>query len=135
MLPSVAVFPSSVGAPTNTILSTMHTPRPKSSFAVTESPTSLSSMANFVLYIVAVNAPPDPDCKSIKLVSCKSNVVSPESNFISLLVANSSAPITTRVPASLMSSVVPNFMLFCDSGALIVCCNVYVLLDSSAFHL
>ena len=134
-LPSVSVLPSSLGAPTNTLLLTIQTPRPKSSVSDTLSPMSLSSMTNFVLYIVAVKAPPDPGFESTMVVSCRSNVVSPESNCISLELAKFSAPITILVPASLMSIVVPNLMFVKDPGPLIVCCRVYVLVEPSAFHL
>ena len=96
---------------------------------------SLSSITNLVLYIVAVNAPPDWVLESTMLVSCRSNVVSPESNFISLELAKFSAPITSRDPSSLRSRLVPNFMFACELGALIVCCKVYVFVEPSAFHL
>jgi len=135
VLPSDVVFPSSFGAPTKTELSIMQTPFPKSSFAVTLSVIILSSTTNFVLYIVAVNAPPEPVLFSTIIVSCKSKVVSPASNFISLELAKFSAPITTLVPSEFISRLVPNFMLVLDSGALIVCCRVYVFVESSAFHL
>ena len=131
----MAVFPSSSGAPTNTVLSIIHKPFPKSSSSDMLSVTILSSITNFVLYIVAVYAAPDPVFRSPNVVSCRSKVVSPESIFISLGVAAFSAPITTLVPVSFMSTLVPNFMFDCASGAAIVCCNVYVLVEPSAFHL
>ena len=135
-LPSLAsVFPESLGDPTRTMLSIMHTPLPKSSFSDTLTDTRLSSITNLVLYIVAVYAPPDPVFRSTTLVSCRSNVVLPESNFISLTFAKFSAPITSLVPESFMSKLVPNFMLLCVSGALKVCCSVYVFVEPSAFHL
>ena len=124
MLPSDVIFPSSCGAPTNTVLSIAQTPLPKSSIAVTLSVINLSSTMNFVLYIVAVYAPPDCMLESINDVSCKSKVVPPISKFICRGLAKLSAPITTRVPAGFIASVVPNFMLTCKSGALIVCCKV-----------
>ena len=135
MLPSDEVLPSSFGAPTNTLLSIMHTPRPKSSFSEIESDANMSSKINFELYIVAVNAAPEPVFMSTMLVSCRSKVVSPESNFISRLEAKFSEPITSLVPSSFISSVVPNLMFSVVSGNVIVCCKVYVLLDASAFHL
>ena len=113
----------------------MHTPRPKSSFDDTLSDINLSSITNLVLYMVAVKAPPDPVFRSTMLVSCRSKVVSPESNFISLAVAKFSAPITALVPEWLMPMLVPNFMFVLELGALMVCCSVYVLVESSAFHL
>ena len=122
-LPSDNVLPSSSGAPTKMLLSVMHTPRPKSSFAVTLSPIRLPSNTNLVLYIVAVNAPPEPVLRSTNPVSCKSNVVSPESNLISRELANLSAPITTLVPSWVISRLVPNFMLL-SLPAVNVCCNV-----------
>ena len=94
-----------------------------------------SSIINFVLYMVAVNAPPEPALLSTMFVSCRSNVVSPRSNFISLALAKFSAPITILFPEWLMSNVVPNFILVLELGALIVCCNVYVFVELSAFHL
>ena len=57
-----------------------------------------SSIINFVLYIVAVNAPPDSVALSIMFVSCRSKVVCPKSNFISLELAKFSEPITNLVP-------------------------------------
>ena len=81
----------------------------------------LSSMIYLVLYIVAVKAPPDSILLSTMFVSCKSKVVSPESNFICLALANFSAPITILFPDWLMSRLVPNFMLVLELGALIVC--------------
>ena len=128
-------FPSSSGAPTNTVLSITQTPFPKSSAPVTLSVSSLSSTTKCVLYMVAVYAAPDPAFRSTNVVSCKSNVVSPESIFISLGVEACSAPMTTLVPVSFKSTLVPNFMFDFDSGAVIVCCNVYVFVDPSAFHL
>ena len=98
MLPSVAVFPSSFGEPTNNELSVIQTPRPKSSFADAVVDDNLSSIINFVLYIVAVNAPPDSVALSIMFVSCRSKVVWPKSNFISLELAKFSEPITNLVP-------------------------------------
>ena len=74
--------------------------------------------------MVAVNAPPEPVLLSTMVVSCKSNVVSPASNFISLELAKFSAPMITLVPSWLISMLVPNFMLVLDSGALMVCCRV-----------
>ena len=124
MLPSDVVFPSSFGAPTKTELSIMQTPFPKSSFAVTLSVINLSSTTNLVLYMVAVNAPPDSVLLSTIIVSCRSNVVSPASNFISLSLAKRSAPMTALVPLLFKERLVPNFMLVLDSGALIVCCRV-----------
>ena len=85
---------------------------------------SLSSITNFVLYIVAVYAPPDCILLSTTDVSCKSNVVAPASKFISRGLAKLSAPITSLVPAGFIASVVPNFILICESGAFIVCCSV-----------
>ena len=102
----------------------MQTPRPKSSFADVFSDINLSSIINFVSYIVAVNAPPDSTLPSIMFVSCKSKVVSPRSNFISLELAKFSEPITNLVPRSFKSRVVPNFIFVCELGALIVCCKV-----------
>ena len=92
-------------------------------------------MTNFVLYIVAVYAPPEPTLTSLNVVSCKSKVVPPESNLLSLLLDRFSAPITSLVPSSFMSNVEPNLQLISVSGALIVCCRVYVFVDPSAFHL
>ena len=129
------MLPSSLGAPTNTLLSIIHTPRPKSSVSDTVSPISLSSITNFVLYIVAVKAPPDPGLVSTTPVSCRSKVVSPESNFISLELAKFSAPMTILVAVSFTSTVVPNFMFVIDPGPLIVCCKVNVFVEPSAFHL
>ena len=82
-----------------------------------------------------MNAAPEPTFKSLIVVSCKSNVVAPESTFISLGVDACSEPITNLAPLSLMSRLVPNFMLDFESGPFIVCCNVYVFVDPSAFHL
>ena len=130
-----SVFPSSSGAPTNTALSITQTPLPKSSSPVTLSVTNLSSTTKSVLYIVAVYAAPDPAFRSTNVVSCRSNVVSPESICISLGVAACSAPMITLVAVSFKSILVPNCMFDFDSGAVIVCCNVYVLVDPSAFHL
>ena len=48
---------------------------------------------------MAVYAAPDPTFSSTNTVSCKSNVVSPESKFVGLLLENFSAPITNLVPA------------------------------------
>ena len=135
VLPSDPVFPSSWGAPTTTVLSMTHTPFPKSSFSLTLLPINLSSITYLVLYIVAVNAPPDPVFESTTVVSCKSNVVSPESNFISLELAKFSAPMTNLFADSLHAICVPNFMFVCELGALIVCCSVYVFVEPSAFHL
>ena len=74
-VPSPVTIPLSPGEPTNTVPSITHTPRPKSSFAVTVSDINLSSITNFVLYIVAVNTPPDPTFLSMTVVSCRSKVV------------------------------------------------------------
>ena len=134
-VPSFVVCPSSCGAPTNTVLSIAQTPLPKLSIAVTLSVINLSSITNFVLYIVAVYAPPDCILLSTINVSCRSNVVSPKSIFISRGLAKLSAPITNLVPTGFIASDVPNFMLICESGALTVCCSVYVFVDPSAFHL
>ena len=98
-VPSPVTTPLSPGEPTNTVLSITHTPLPKSSLGDTALDINLSSITNLVLYIVAVKAPPDPTFLSVTVVSCRSKVVSPESNFISLSLANNSAPITTLVPS------------------------------------
>ena len=130
------MFPSSSGAPTNTVLSVTHTPRPKSSSEVTLVVTNLSSITNFVLYLVAVYAAPEPVLKSLNSVSCRSNVVAPESNDIVLELPKFSAPITSLVPSLLMSMVLPKRILDAVSGALIVCCKVYAnVLSPSASHL
>ena len=122
-LPSAATLPSSSGAPTNIVLSIAHTPLPKLSSADTLEVTNRSSIINLVLYFVAVKAPPEFGFRSDIVVSCRSNVVSPESKNISLLFENVSAPITSLVPESLMSKVDPNFIFTCDFGATIVCCK------------
>ena len=135
-LPSEPTLPSSSGAPTNTLLSITHTPLPKSSFADTLVVTNLSSIINLVLYFVAVYAPPEPVFESTNLVSCKSKVVASKSNNICLLLPLFSAPITSLVASSFMSIELPNLLLICPSGALIVCCNVYAsVLSPSASHL
>ena len=124
-LPSeMSMLPSSSGAPTNTVLSVTQTPRPKSSFAVTLVVTNLSSIKNSVLYLVAVYAAPEPVLKSLNSVSCKSNVVAPESNAIVLEFPKFSAPITNLVPLLSISIVLPKRILEAVSGAFIVCCNV-----------
>ena len=71
--------------------------------------------------MVAVNVPPDPVFRSTMFVSCKSKVVSPESNLVSLELEKFSAPITNLLPPSLISRLVPNFMLVLELGADIVC--------------
>ena len=137
IVPSLSnpVLPSSCGAPIITAVSIIQTPFPKSSSVETLSVTSLSSITKCELYIVAVYAAPEPVFRSLIVVSCRSNVVAPASTFISLGVDACSAPITNLVPLSLMSRLVPNFMFDLESGAFIVCCNVYVFVDPSAFHL
>ena len=83
---------------------------PKSSFAVTPVDTNLSSITKVLLYFVAVYAAPEPTLISTMVVSCKSKVVSPESNFISLELLMFADPMTTRVPVLSMSSSEPNCM-------------------------
>ena len=73
---------------------------------------------------MAVYAAPDPTFSSTNTVSCKSNVVSPESKFVGLLLENFSAPITNLVPALFKSKELPNALLLWVSGDKIVCCKV-----------
>ena len=68
-------------------------------------------------------------------VSCKSNVVDPVSIFIILGLDDPLAPITNLLPLSLRSNVEPNCVLDAVLGASILCCNEYVFVDPSAFHL
>ena len=123
VLPS-AVKTSSNGAPTNTAVSVMNIPLPKSSLALTLFVTNLSSITNSVSYFVAVNTPPDPILRSTISVSPKSNVVVPLSKRMFLLFPNFSAPITILFFALLICTVEPNLILVDDSGAVIVCCKV-----------